>query len=102
MASLYLQGISLDELEALIERKVQKGVKDAFLSLPCPPTKDNSEVFLTRHETAQRLGVSLVTLHRWSVEGVVQSYRIGTRIRYKQQEVEAALQQVQNLKYKRG
>lgn len=46
---------------------------------------------LTRVETAQILQISLPTLHDYTKRGLIKSYRIGTKIRYKFQEIEEAL-----------
>lgn len=48
---------------------------------------------LTRKEVADMLGVSLVTIHEWSKKGVLISYRIGNRVRFKQSEVLEAIKQ---------
>ncbi len=57
------------------------------------PTPQDNEL-LTRNETAKMLGVSLVTLNNWSKRGIIQSYRINTRIRYKRGEILQSLNTV--------
>lgn len=47
--------------------------------------------FLTRKQTADLLGISLPTLSDWTFSGKLKGYRIGSRIRYKRHEIEAAL-----------
>jgi hypothetical protein len=59
-------------------------------------------VYLNRFEVVELLKISLPTLNNWSKAGIVQSHRIGNRILYKLDEIEQAIQQVKNLKYKRG
>ncbi|WP_076548666.1 helix-turn-helix domain-containing protein [Maribacter ulvicola] len=49
---------------------------------------------LTRQEVAKWLDVSLPTLHAWTKNGILQSYRIGNKIRYKKNEVLNALQSI--------
>ena len=56
---------------------------------------------LTRKQTADYLGISLVSLYYWTKEGKLQSYKISGRIRYKSDEILKAVQVVKNLKYKR-
>lgn len=58
------------------------------LQKPAEPEKG----YLSRHETAKRLNVSLGTLHTRTVSGEIPSHRIGRRILYKPDEVEACLQ----------
>jgi len=53
-------------------------------------------------QVAKLLRISLPTLNEWSKQGIVQSYRIGSRILYKKEEIETSIKEVRNLKYKRG
>jgi len=99
MNNLYLQGLSVGELETLIEQTVTRCLKGDVRREHKPASSEIE--FLTRKETAHKLGVSLVTLRKWTMEGIIPSYRISTRIRYKRAEIEEALQQVKSLKYKR-
>lgn len=50
--------------------------------------------FLTREETAKMLSVSLKTLSSWTKEGKVIGYRIGSRVRYRRDEIETSLKQI--------
>ena len=52
--------------------------------------RETSE-WLTRKETAELLKVSLVTLHNWSKNGILQAYKIGNRVRYRKDEIEKSL-----------
>ena len=85
--------MSRDELKELIK----DAIKDIIV--PLPATIENE--FITREATAKRLGLSLPTLNEYSKIGLIPSYRIGSRVRYKSNEVEAALQKVQSVKGKR-
>jgi len=53
--------------------------------------KELKDELLTRSETAKLLGISLPTLHTWSLSGKLTAYRIHTRVRYKRVEVMGAL-----------
>ncbi|CAA0242662.1 conserved hypothetical protein [Tenacibaculum maritimum] len=55
------------------------------------PKKDK---LLTRKQTAELLQISLVTLWNWRKEGIIQAYRIGNKIRYKESKIIEALQTV--------
>lgn len=52
--------------------------------------EDNDKT-LTREETVKYLDISSTTLYRWTKEGVIQSYGIGSRVYYKLSDVNAAL-----------
>lgn len=57
----------------------------------------NPDRLITRTETAKILGVSLVTLHNWVKSNILTAYRVGNKVRFKENEVLASLQQI-NLK----
>jgi len=74
--------ISLAEIEtafknAVAEILAQQGNK---------PHNEHSEL-ITREQTAELLRVSLPTLHNWTKSGLLQSYKIASRVRYKREEV---------------
>jgi len=62
--------------------------------------KDNR--LYSRKEVAKMLGISLPTLHTWTKEGTIKAFRIGNAVRYKAEDVELALQNVQSIKFMRG
>ncbi len=79
---LVLSPVSLQELEELIKRCVQEGIK----SIPSKETKDKEE-FLTVQEAADFLKVSLVSIHNWKREKGLPFYRLGRSIRFKKNEL---------------
>lgn len=109
MANLYLEGISMQELEALIRKTVEEvcnnyvvseGRKTNLHSLNKNQLPDKN--LLTRKETATLLGISLVTLHKWTNQGRLTAYRIGTRVRYKVDEVHNALIEIKTTRHNRS
>lgn len=67
-----------------------------------PKTEPQEQYYLTRSEAAAKLRITLSTLDKYAKAGIIQSYRIGGRIRFKSTEIEKALEQVKNAKYRRG
>jgi len=51
------------------------------------------EVYLTRQQTADFLQISLPTLHQYTKDGLISSFRIGSKIRYKKSDIEKAMQE---------
>ena len=51
-------------------------------------TKSQTPTYLTRTQVAEQLQVSKQTLIVWNRKGVLKGTRIGTRIRYKQSDIE--------------
>lgn len=89
-----IQNITVKELSALIAETVENKIQ-SFL-------QEKPEVkYLSRIETASLLGISLVTLNEWTKKGVLTAYRINTRIRYKSNEVEKAIKEIESIKFKR-
>ncbi|PZP52441.1 MAG: DNA-binding protein [Pseudopedobacter saltans] len=52
------------------------------------------EKYLSRKETAVQLRVSLPTLTQYTKLGKIKGYRLGTRVLYKESELELALQKI--------
>ena len=68
-----------------------------------PTTQPEQPTFyITRAEAAKKLRITLSTLDKYAKAGIIQSYRIGGRIRFKSSEIEKAFEQVKNAKYRRG
>jgi excisionase family DNA binding protein len=93
-----LSSIPLDELVTVISETVKKEVESAT-SFRKPESESE---YITRQDAARILGISLPTLNDWSKRGVLPSYRIQSRVRYKKAEVLDSLKQVQTIKYRRG
>jgi len=93
MQDLILSAISRDELKLDFTEVIKKEVQNLLKSLQeTQPAK--APKFLTRKETAKRLSISLPTLNDWTKSGKIIGYRIASRIRYKEDEIEAALIQI--------
>lgn len=56
--------------------------------------QSTTERLITRDETAKLLGVSIVTIHNWVKSNVLIAYRVGNKVRFKENEVFASLQQI--------
>jgi excisionase family DNA binding protein len=98
MNALLIQPVTVDELKQIIASTVRQEIDATPLREPVPVEQ---KALLTRDEAAKLLGVSLVTIDKWSNEGTLQKFRIGGRIRFKTAELHKALGQVKNLKHKR-
>ena len=72
--------------------KLLKGFKDILEDTN--KSSDEGEVILTREQTAEMLSISLVSLWKFTKEGIIPAYRIGTRVRYKKSEILLALKKM--------
>lgn len=95
------------ENQILIQQATLSDLKEMFSDVIeqylAPPKTEETKIspILTRYEAAKMLNVSLPTLHYWTKEGVIQGTRIGTRVRYRLADIEAALVNIDSMKYKR-
>jgi len=80
---------------------IAKAVRDMIAEQPIvnPPIP---EELLTREEAAHLLGITLPTLRDYTRRGLVEGYRIGTRVRYKRTEVLNSLQRIRIAKPQRA
>ena len=84
----------VEELQNLIRTAVREELQ--FL-LP----KKGDPKYLTRKEVAAFLKISLPTLNNYSKLGVVNGFRIGTRILYKLEDIEKNLKSIETNRYRR-
>ncbi len=49
------------------------------------------EIWMTRKDVGELLGISLVTIHNWSKNGILKAYKIGNRVRFRRLEIEQTL-----------
>ena len=88
ITTVQLQGISA---ETLLQRFDSLESQIKLLQQQPNPSTDR---LITREETAKLLGVSLVTLHNWVKSNILIAYRVGNKVRFKENEVLASLQQI--------
>jgi len=96
MNQILLNGISLNDLLLHIGQLIDEKLRQSKSS------KNHQCNFLGRIEVSRLLKISLPTLNEWSKLGWLQSYKIGNRVLYKQDEVENSLHKVSSLKHKKG
>ena len=89
MDTIILQGLKVEQLLSYIEMTIEKTINKKLEQIQTtPPTK-----YLTRKEVATELHVNLPTLHEWTKLGYIKSYRIGTRVLFKSDELHASLRE---------
>jgi excisionase family DNA binding protein len=78
----------LNEIDGLLESRLK--------SFPTAHPPKESEEYLTREETAKILKCSLPTLWDWTKKDLLQSYRIGNKVRYLRSEVMSSPKAIDN------
>lgn len=95
MVTLQVENLSKEEFKELLQEAVKVEIEKN------QPEDPFGQEYLTRKQTAKMLGISLPTLHEWTMEGRIQAYRIGRLVRYKRSDVHAALKSVNAQKNRR-
>ena len=95
---ILLNGVNLNELLERIGQLIDARISDLA------PKNENTKQsdYITRKEVCSLLKISLPTLHDWTRIGRLVSYKIGTRVLYRQSEVLSSLTSVNSLKFKKG
>jgi len=92
--NLILTSIAETDFREMITAAIRKELSGMY-----PQQKATAQPeFLTRHETAERLKISLPTLHLWTKTGTLQGYRVNGRVLYKSNEVDSSLQAMKTIK----
>lgn len=94
---IVLSPLPLTDLVGHIARAVRSEMDARPLAATPPP-----EELLNREEAANLLGITLPTLRDYTRRGLVEGYRIGTRVRYKRTEVLNSLQRIRIAKPQRA
>jgi excisionase family DNA binding protein len=96
---LILSSYSINELLAPFKEMVTDCLNNQLKDLDKAPTDQIIEPdFITRKEASEILGVSLVTLNSWTKQGIIIGYRVGTRVRYKKNEIQDAIIKIKTIK----
>ena len=93
MENLVFTQLSIPEIRQLFRQELEtyfKTEKPAPITAPANPLLDE---YITRKAAARLLGITLPTLHKYSITGKVPAYRIARQVRYKKSEVEKSLLQ---------
>jgi len=85
--TIEIQEITVDELADKVADKLLNKIKHYLDELHT----NESDVYLTKQETADFLKINITTLWHWSNKGKIKSYGIGNRRYYNKQEIIALL-----------
>lgn len=91
-------GVNLNQLL----EKIGQLIESKLTRIAPQTTQNNQSKFITRHEVAKLLKITLPTLNEWTKLGWLQSYKIGNRVLYKEPEVVASIDQLATYKFKKG
>jgi len=86
MTQIYLQGISLHDLNESLLKGVDQKISDLIRK-----SEVEEQDYLTRKEVAEKLSISLPTVHDWVNKNILRAYRMGNRVYFKKSEIEQSL-----------
>lgn len=95
MKHLQIENISSNELYNIVKDAIDAAIKNNKT-----PNEEKDVKYITRKQTAELLGLSLPTLNEYTKRGILQGYRIGSRVRYKKEEVINSLEEIQSIKHR--
>lgn len=73
------------------KKEILEGVEKLLVEFSKQFTPKEPEVWLSRKDVSELLGISLVTLYQWGKLRILKPYKIGTRVRYRQSDIEETL-----------
>jgi len=76
-------------------------IENLILSLKEEKPDNKKSGYLTRHQAAELLHLTLPTLLQYTKAGLIKAYRIGTRVLYTEEAIQEALKEIPTLKYRR-
>lgn len=76
-----------------LSEMIRESLRDELQQLRSAHLKADTK-YLTRHEPARRLRISLVTLTDWVNRGKICAHKIGGRVLFRDSDVEAALNRI--------
>lgn len=95
--SVMIHNVTVDELY----EKIRTTVRDEIVfQRSCEEVIEKK--LLTRKETATKLRITLPTLNLYTKQGVLKGLRVGYRVLYRAEDVEAAMKAIPTHKYRRA
>lgn len=89
---IILSAIPISELLSQLREIVREEISHS----PKPSSPAADLKYLSREEVAHLFKITLPTLRQWTNGGKVNAHRIGRRVLYTPQDVQAALKQINN------
>jgi len=96
MEQVIFTQVPIADLQGYIAQTIQRELSAISKA---EPATDPDEL-VTRKQAAKYLGLSLPTLHEYTVRGVVTAYRLGSRVRYRKSDLQDCLLKVQTVKHR--
>jgi len=96
MEQVLFSQVSRADIQDWIAQTIQQELSAFRKPEPLAPDPDE---LVTRKQAAKYLGLSLATLHDYTVRGIVTAHRLGSRVRYRKGDLVNSLVQVRTVKH---
>jgi DNA-directed RNA polymerase specialized sigma24 family protein len=90
MSNIQFIQVSPTELATLINEGLKNHIEQVLNELSSNQSKGKE--YMSREETADFFGVSLVTIHSWTNSKILKHYKVGNRTYYKRAELVQVLE----------
>ncbi len=97
MGQILYTGFTANDLLEWIGQIIDS--KIGIIPLKAPEKQSD---YITRADASKLLKISFPTLHDWTKLGYLKSYKMGTRVLYRESEIIEALEKVSSFKFKKG
>lgn len=94
--SILIRNLTVEELQDIIRTTVREEIQQTSTF------KNNETRYLTRKEAAAFLKISLPTLNNYTKVGIINGFRVGTRVLYKLEDLELNLNAIVTSRYAHG
>lgn len=91
----------MDSIIVLTPAQLKQLVRETISEVLDRTSQPTQQEYFTREEASELLKVSLVTIDKYSKQGLIRSQRIGGRILFHAEDILSALQTIDDFKYKR-
>jgi len=94
--SILIRYLTIEELQNIIRSAIREEIQLAL------DKKLDENKYLTRKEAAALLKISLPTLNQYTKIGIINGFRIGTRVLYKLKDLESKMNEIITSRYAHG
>lgn len=92
--STLIQTVTPEELSELLRPIIREELSLLQTQIP-------TNEYLSRQQAADRLHITLPTLHDYTRKGIIQGLRIGGRVLYSEEAIREAVKAIPTMKYRR-
>lgn len=86
MNQIILNGLEVNQFLEAVQEIVRTEVNKALLE-----SQPKTQKYYTKAEAAEKLNICLASIHLWTKQGKIKAHKVGSRVLYKESDLEDAL-----------